>query len=387
MPKSNNGISFTNIVYLDDLLRNEYTKARQFIYTILYEPLRLALNITPPPTRSFPQYRGLSHRFEVRKFIGLCGNISWNNAFHAVPNGAASYLATCIPDNSIVIGYEMPPWLIEVLSSREIAFVSIRISPIRFCRDLYFAVDSNLRGFHDGISSFIIDDEVLYLEAGLLRASIQHNARDRYAKKEKATIFIGQTGRDASLVNRNGDFANVLDFSEQIRSFVGKDGLLYAPHPLAGRHRKSELRALKRIVGYEPITTKSNIYEILAGKPDVSLFTISSGSSQEARYFHRECMTLQDPLCKISTTNEDPSGYKHIRVVDFLSPNFWSMAIKSQPHKIKYGFSTDSLLRRMHNMYWGYSDFMIRNDKFWRQVLTKGSIEMIKDKLYFWDRQ
>src|SRR5690606_16271729 len=192
----------THICLVDDLLREQYVWARGFIYTAIEEPVRQASNVRFPDTRYFPSRRGLADGFDKRLFEALCGSTDWTKHYNALPHPAEDYLLSHIPSGALAVGYEMPPWLLRLLERNKIPYVAIRISPIRFARDLYLVIQSNIPGSHERISHLSVSDAEVRIEAGLLRASARQKDLRKQVKERLSgsILFIGQTRRDASLI-------------------------------------------------------------------------------------------------------------------------------------------------------------------------------------------
>ncbi|MDM7858829.1 hypothetical protein [Thiopseudomonas acetoxidans] len=173
-------------------------------------------------------------------------------------------------------------------------------------------------------------------------------------------MFIGQTENDASLIDEAGRILKVDCFLEDIERIVGSRNLIYKPHPYDMRFAKKEYRALKRHTRLSTQIIKGDTYSLLASDLSFETLTISSGTCQEALFFNKKPFYLFKPIC-------NPWDHLHVRLLEFCSPAFWAecLGYKSSKNLITMSYHPDNVMRRFHDVWWGYSDFMINNDQFW----------------------
>jgi hypothetical protein len=263
-----------HILFLDDLLRSDSLRARGFVYACIAEPLRQAFDIAAPKGRDFPMDRGLAHGFDPEKFAGLAGQC-WHQAYAVLPDQAADYLLSHIPESSLVIGYEMPPWLRTLLDDRQIMRVDIRMSPLRFGRDLAF-VFSAPRLNAVGIRSW--SGEILRrlrVDAGLMSAAVQHNAPlAQSITPQPRIIYVGQTRADAALLDDNGELVRISQYANELRELVGVRPIAYAPHPYAGSFAREERATLRRLLGRDIALERTGLYSLMAGRSDVEFVAL-----------------------------------------------------------------------------------------------------------------
>jgi hypothetical protein len=355
-------------------MRQRFITARGFIYGVIEEPISQATGLQFPSTFNFPWERGLLPGFSLDTFLELCGNANWQTQFNAIPSDAGEYLVSAVPEAAVVIGYEMPAWLPPLLQANGITYVDVRISPIRFSRDLYLVLRTNMPLANDRASEFHVSENEIKLEAGLLAASARQKELGRSTRNQldQGILFIGQTRGDASLVSEQGIVHAVTDFKDEIRSLIGDRKLAYKPHPYDMRFARRERRVLAKMLGRRIPLVSENTYKLLASKVSFDVVTISSGTTQEARYFGRTGHTLFRHLCEPYFGDPPPL---HIRFVDFCSPDFWGRLLGFDTSQLKpkqFSAVPSSLMRTFHDAWWGYSEFMIDNDQFWRQVVSRG---------------
>ena len=136
-------------------------------------------------------------------------------------------------------------------------------------------------------------------------------------------------------------------------------------------------KILHHITGKKPKIMKESIYQLLAGRIELEILAISSGVLQEAPYFDRKSHHLFKPIC-----NLDSQSIVQIRFSNFISPSFWEKLITGE--KSKNTLDTPNIqlnqMRRLHNAYWGYADYMFENDLFYRNML-KYEIKRFSSKI------
>ena len=122
-------------------------------------------------------------------------------------DAAVDYLLKCVPPETLVISFEMPPWLTKALRSSGIQFIDLCISPLRFSRDLYIAIRCSENHIFKSINPYSVTEEEIRLEASLLAANINMHrmgmieSRDySFDDIDDAIIYIGQVPLDASLL-------------------------------------------------------------------------------------------------------------------------------------------------------------------------------------------
>lgn len=284
----------------------------------------------------------------------------------------------------------MPKYLKEVVNKAGAYFLDIRISPLRFASDLYIAIQTNDPHLEQRIKNFEIKYEEIQLEASLVKASVRHLRRYSPHNYEynDSIIFLGQTPDDASLIScENNRFISLEDFSQKIESILNSEfnkncRLLYKPHPSAPPdHLEKEIMLLRRNTGKDVQLCRENIYILLGSDDKCKFMGISSSALQEATFFDKESYILYKPIC-------DLREYTQIRFNDFISPYFWKHVLYS-PKKLKlnkYPYNYPSMLRHLHNVWWGYSEYLIKDKHFYAEIFRAfgffEEISMLNKKIH-----
>lgn len=348
-------MNYKNIVCIDDFVRQDFEKAKVFFYNLIREPIlqATAIDIGESPRLSNSR-NSLKDGFCLTKFTSLLESSQWQTNYHSISERAQDYLIAHLPEDVLIISYEMPKWLEAVLDNHKVDYIDIRISPLRFARDLYIVLRSNHPKIQKRINKFAVKEAEFRLEASLAIAYARNKAAPAIA--DDSVVFIGQTESDASLINENGEFCRVRDY--ELKDIQHDRQLYYLAHPLAGNHAKNEFAWLsRRNKAIEQID--HNVYNLLSMRRNVEFIAISSSVIQEAKYFDKKGTFLYQPVCPI-----DEAEYIHIHFSTFVSPIFWHKALKIKSKKPEVEVLPSlqlDWLRSLHNVWWGYAPFKKQN--------------------------
>lgn len=222
---------------------------------------------------------------------------------------------------SLIIGFEIPPYLEAYFNRRNLPFVAATIHPVRFLDDIFLGMRSNITDIQDKLFKYRIDESFISTMAGVQRASAARTVAD--ILKPESAFFVMQTWYDQSQI-LNGRFVSASDYIDQI-AVIARDHneLLLKEHPLAPNP------ATALILAYIPNVrmVSGNAYGYLSVPEVVTLATMSSSVGVEAPYFGTPSQfLLRDPILRRRTTTDPPDGY--VGIYDaFLNPDFWRQAL------------------------------------------------------------
>lgn len=185
--------------------------------------------------------------------------------------------------NSIVIAFELPEILRDALDTLGIPFVDLIIHPVRFLDDIIFGIRSNNRQVSQLFSQYILPEESILIQAGMVMATM---SRLKPLKiPGKAALFAGQTTDDKVLIN--GDkFYQVKDFCDRFAEISANyDTLLIKAHPYS-----LDPFAAVSISRLFPncMTVTDNFYYLMAQDNLEAVYSISSSTSVEAKYLGKQ---------------------------------------------------------------------------------------------------
>ncbi|MFZ2989326.1 hypothetical protein [Ideonella sp.] len=371
---------YSHLACLDDLSRDAYWPAKEFMYDLIRVPLYHATGVDLGKSPRRGQRHNLHPDFDVAQFLQRCGagpgDDAWVALYQGIPAEAADYLNRHVPEGTLVIGYEMPPWLRKALDQGGHAWLDMRLSPLRFASDLYLAMATNRADLYARLLPHAQRMDEVFSEAALMAAQVRY--RQRYEPTpavfaERLWVYVGQTEADASLITPQGGFARIGEHAANLRQVVGQDKVVYKAHPLDQGFAAAEHMALERILGRAVGICKAETYELMAGEWPVRFVGLSSGVLQEAQWFGKEALPLLPPICQPAFQPEhNPEAYLQIASHTFLSEPLWAAvanpeAPRAQPllHPPRANH-----LRELHNTWWGYASHTARHSDFYRQLFA-----------------
>ncbi|WP_160079331.1 hypothetical protein [Pseudomonas sp. 8AS] len=357
------------IILLPDLLRGTRTFPEGF-FDLVREPILQGCGIRigfPPGGK---RTHSLLPGFDVETFRRLVtdAGYDWVRSFHQIPESARSYLLEHLPDCDLVLSFEMPPWLTDLCVEMGIPFMDIRVSPLRFGRDLYVALRASNPEYYRRISETVVIDEELRLEASQLAANVRmqmvrlEEARRFDFSLGECLVFIGQAPYDASLLSPDGNSHRCGEFAEHIRELVRGRPLLHKAHPLAGGFAEEERAALAGITGQPVMPCHQNAYQILSAEEDIELLGISSGLLQEAAWFDKTAHTLFKPFVPLASQKRmELDHYQQVHYHTWVSPSFWHQILTPERTSPRLGMLTPLAhhhAREVLDQWWDYSKVM-----------------------------
>lgn len=371
---------YSTIVCLDDLVRDAFWPAKEFIYDLIRVPLFQAsgLNIHKSPRRE--QRNNLKPGFSAEKFLSLVGPrgdaTPWESVYHRLPQPAADYLARHLPENALVISYEMTPALRGLLDARQVDWIDLRLSPLRFASDLYVGLRTSSPEIYAAAFAHSVSATEVMAEASLLAARLRYRRRYEPVKGafDNVCVYLGQTENDASLLNDQGRFVRAADHADTLKKLAAIGGLQYKAHPMGGEFATAERLALERMVDARVPLCELPTYELLACEDDISFAGISSGALQEAAWFGRPTYAMLQPLC-VPRFEADFSaeGYLQIASHVFMSEPLWAAALgttgrNAQPLVLP---PRANHLRELHNTWWGYASVTLARSEYNREAFAQ----------------
>ena len=223
--------------------------------------------------------------------------------------------------NSIVIAFELPELLKSALDRLDIPYIDIIIHPIRFLDDIVFGIRSNNHEISRLLHSYLVPEESILIQAGIVMASM--NRLKRLKIQGKAALFAGQTTDDKVLIN-NGKFHNVSDFLDELGKVADSyDTLVIKSHPYS--LDPFEAISISRLFN-NCITVTDNFYYLMSHDNIEAVYSISSSTSIEAQYLGKEGFHLgKYPFRFTEDLNEGEFQLGSFFTVDdvIFSADFW----------------------------------------------------------------
>jgi len=371
-------MSKCKIAFIDDVLRHQLWPPKDFFYDLLRFPITEATGAAPDVSVRHkiwnnPETAHLLTPPDVDAALPDDNN-RWLESFEKlVPSAEKIYEPYLIP-GTLYFSYEMTPGLKRFLKERGYTYIDFRISPIRFLPDLLVAVETNVPNLMQALAGIATQHREVREIAGRLRAAAVHNERCRPIRPRKFkdyAFFIGQTPYDATVV-KDGAYVRIEQFRKEITKATGGAPLLYLPHPSAPQeHAFYELDILRSIDKSCEILTR-NLYDVMCYEEDASFIGLSSGALQEAPFFGKKATAFLPQICPVRFPDDPESkGYLQLPLDVFLSEDFIHLALGDSsriPKRQNLLQIRPHQLRELHNVWWGFSDHIINEKKFWLTV-------------------
>ncbi len=265
--------------------------------------------------------------FDTERFYRLCGMSTSIQAWAAVhyatelPQQAQAMICNAFA-GSVVVGYELPPCVVNVLHRNAIPVIDLVVAPIRFLDDLLLGVRSNERAVQDRIEGYRFDDALAWQQAGLLRAKMAWTPFEPLARN--TALVVGQVGLDSALIDReHGRHLSFADYVEQLFEVAqNHETVLYKPHPYEVPYGASAA-VIARFKSFR--RTDANVYQLFSQPGLSAVYAISSGCVSEARYFHKKGQYFYRALHSFDAHTTADWGLLPLVPVEqhWLTPDFW----------------------------------------------------------------
>lgn len=287
----------------------------------------------------------------------------WAELYDSVPNAEAVAAFAPHVEGTLVIGFELPPFVQRVLDRLGVPFVDARWHPLRFLDDIFFGFHSNIPAVVEAMEPYHLTTEEVETHVGLHQASaIRRQSFDKVST-EFDRLLIGQTPFDSSLIHA-GRIATWDDFEPVLEGLDRETRTGYRPHPFSPEPVAS-LRDLLSRHGIGIADSGSDMYRLLATGAMKELISLSSGTLVEAAFFgiaarrllpERQAYLPLHPGAR--RTENDQTAYAGVYHA-FLSADFWADILRpvlgeTYRNERPLAFRADRL-RQVNGSYWGYS--------------------------------
>jgi hypothetical protein len=185
------------------------------------------------------------------------------------------------------IGYELPPYLRNLLNSIGVPCVDLRLHPVRFMDDLLFAVRASHAGTQDALLAMAEPEAAVIITAGL-REAMCHMISEATVPAG-TLIVVGQRPLDCTQIV-NGAFFDALPLAAEIHAICQRHAaVLLKPHPLEPEHSLLEVASgASNVAG----VTHENLYRLMSLPQIAAILTVNSSVAYEAPYFGKQVHML-----------------------------------------------------------------------------------------------
>lgn len=283
---------------------------------------------------------------------------SWAVLFYSAPNDLALAYMSHFFQGSLVIGFELSPYLRAALDVIGVDYIDLCIHPIRYMEDLMIYASSNNGSLASALSSYALSDVDLHLRSSFLAAAWRSQGFIQ-PRKHTAAMLCLQTARDRVVIGDDCRFRSIEMYLDEVLALrESVDRLYVKPHP----HEK-DLSSLNVVVDAIPRVEiiSTNFYAILA-RSDVDLVvSLSSGTTTEAMFLGARGRHLFRDFYEHEGNLAGGSPFYPL-MDDFLWPDFWRTVLSNQfSVSPKGGYrrsTTTGTLRRSLGQSWDFAKWL-----------------------------
>ena len=249
----------------------------------------------------------------------------WAENFTACPSALAGVLRARLC-RSFCVGYEMPPYLTALLDEIGTSYLDLRVHPIRFMDDLLFAARASCDPTRECLAGLAVPRPEVVATAGLREAMLRLAGAP--ALPPDCLLVLGQQRWDGSQIESGG----FLD-PETARGTIAKlcaqhAHVLLKPHPGGA---DGPLLDLVRRLRPDAVTTRENVYRLLAAPEVAHVLSVNSSAGEEAGFFGKPATSLAPPPVRLTWRDEPCDAASHATLDDvFLATDFWRRCLA--PH-------------------------------------------------------
>ncbi len=246
----------------------------------------------------------------------------------------------------LVVGFELTNALKKRCDDQEITWIDLRIAPVRYLDDIYFAFETSHDEVRKRLQQYRIDDALCRHHAELVKATVIKQKKSRIVP-DNTLLLVGQTERDR-VVFDGERYLTLVDKTSELMEIAHRyDHVWFKPHPYA-KNTRYLTRELRRVIGKVTVT-RANIYHLLANEGIAHVAGLNSSVLYEAGNFGKETTFLHTP-----TFSDKQIGiYGH-----YFDASFWSDVLSplfvTKRSDLKLPF-VSSRLRKTLNDFWGYN--------------------------------
>ncbi|QFT83275.1 hypothetical protein FIU89_21820 (plasmid) [Roseovarius sp. THAF27] len=278
---------------------------------------------------------------------------SWPTVFSAETLPAAvEHLFLRYFERSLVIGFELPPYLAHFCRRHDIPFLDLSFSPIRFMDDLLLDFSASDPALNDAARAWQVPEGLIELQSGAVSA---HAAKAFANPPRPNTLLVILQTRFDKVVIDGGRFVTVLDHLDRLYKIAQDyDAVLIREHPL--ERQEGVGQTLQRVLPHAVVTTE-NVYRLLGHHNLRGVAALSSSCVAEARWFGKTGHYL---LPGFSPDRFTP-GASTVTVGDALiTADFWRDVLAAtglpvtDPDGLKLPFKTNRFRQQLRSA-WGYN--------------------------------
>lgn len=222
--------------------------------------------------------------------------------------------------DALVIGFELPPFLVSFFDQHQIPYIDVILGPIRFFPDLVPALRTNHPEIQDKLAVETLPEELIRIFSGWRKAFFCKRKLPVYT--ENTIVLMGQVSLDTSQI-LSRKFVSLEEFEEKIVGLQRAHELLFKPHPYALQKDVELQMVLMQKLKIR--TCHNNAYELLCSEGVSGVAAVSSSVLIEAPYFDRQAFPfIAYPFPFSTSVDGNGLGYFHHIYGKLDKTSFWA---------------------------------------------------------------
>lgn len=289
---------------------------------------------------------------------------SWIDIYNAKNNEKTLEIVKKYFDKSLVISYELHPFLQDAFDKLEIPYIKLMCHPVRFMDDVFFGVTSSNKNVFARLKKYQANEAEWKLESAFMKAQ---TARKDFCNeidlKPNSCVFFAQTVMDCSLLSNN-KMVSFFDYKDRFMQIYEEyDHLYYKIHPC--ENNKSVIKFINGLKKASILHTEDiNTYDLIATDKIKKYFSISSGALYEARIFGKETeYFLKQPFMFINDYADENYQYENTYIPvykNYWQQSFWADILEeffpTRKDVVDVNGDFKNKFRSIINLSWGYKD-------------------------------
>ncbi|QIO04562.1 HAD-IA family hydrolase [Acinetobacter shaoyimingii] len=330
----------------------------KWVYDLFRRPIEQSTGIEPQKMISSLVNTKYFSRKKFFKLSDIDLNIEHTQFYYndeLINDASLSYLKEFIPQDNLIVGYELSLQTRNLLTRANINYIDIWLHPIRFLDDILFGFSSNNTKIFEKLKKFNFDEKIYELYADKIKIqSYKGFKRSNFEISPNSALFVGQTLEDKAIC-RDGKMLTVLDFKEKFEAATAYyNKVYYSRHPYVKSGDEEVLKYVKKFKNVEVVDWP--VYAMLSSEKLKYVFSVSSSVVHEAKPFGKKTEFLYRPIFNLKN---DYAIDNYISIYqEFVSPHFWATILTpllptKKVQRVVYLNEKDKL-RDMLAFYWSY---------------------------------
>ncbi|MEL6718218.1 MAG: hypothetical protein AAFP82_05835 [Bacteroidota bacterium] len=325
------------IIFTSDILRltpnlqsrDKWSKNTHWLLHVLRTPIQYASRL-PIEVLEWNTTTDFDGEKVFARFGQQADVDGWISLYYqkTIPDAVIEYFEPLL-SNSIVMGFEIPPYLMKICDALSVPCIGIMWDPIRFMDDVFFSFNTNHPAVFEQLSFYQLPNFQIEQAVNFHRA---RHYRKGTSIELDGTLILGQSGIFPALIE-NQKIKVLADAAPQIRTLSSEGAVWFKKHPfdLSTAHSIENLNRL----GIQLLEQDYNTYDLFCASKLKKITALSSGAVIEARFFGKEAYTFVKPYYQHYQALSAHTTQARISVFSaFHQVNFWANILRPVLEKV-----------------------------------------------------